>query len=65
MLGLLRKVRARIGTMLSPEPARPVGTPVGGAWLPPVLGAADWSHGLIASMADCDTGWYFERRPPR
>ena len=27
-------------------------------WLPPVLGPADWSLGL---MADIGAGWYFDR----
>jgi hypothetical protein len=31
-------------------------------WLPPVLGPADWSSGLLASMADKDSAWYFDRR---
>jgi hypothetical protein len=65
MLGLLQKVRAGVETMLSLEPARPIGTPAGGAWLPPVLGTTDWSNGLIGSMADSDTSWYFDRRPLR
>jgi hypothetical protein len=31
-------------------------------WLPPVLGPGDWSSGLLASMADKDSAWYFDRR---
>jgi hypothetical protein len=30
--------------------------------LPPVLGPSDWSDGLMASMADRSTAWYFDRR---
>lgn len=30
-------------------------------WLPPVLGPADWSSGLLASMADKSAAWYFDR----
>ena len=31
-------------------------------WLPPVLGPQDWSSGLLASMADKESAWYFDRR---
>ena len=31
-------------------------------WLLPVLGPEDWSSGLLASMADKDSAWYFDRR---
>ena len=31
-------------------------------WLPPVVGPQDWSSGLLASMADKDSAWYFDRR---
>ena len=30
--------------------------------LPPVLGPGDWSSGLLASMGDKDSAWYFDRR---
>ena len=31
-------------------------------WLPPMLGSSDWSHGIMESMADRSTAWYFDRR---
>ena len=31
-------------------------------WLPPVLAPADWSCGLIQSLADSSTAWYFDRQ---
>jgi hypothetical protein len=33
-----------------------------GNWLPPVLGPGDCSSVVMASMADRDAAWYFDRR---
>jgi hypothetical protein len=30
--------------------------------LPPVLGPSEWSHGVLVTMADSSTAWYFDRR---
>ncbi len=62
MHGLLRRVRTLIGDLLSREPTIQFGGNSSRDWLPPVLGPGDWSHGLIASMADASTAWYFHRR---
>ncbi len=62
MQKILRRVRALVGNMLTQEPMIGTRAHAGTDWLPPVLGPADWSHGLIASMADSSTAWYFGRR---
>jgi len=51
----------RIANALSPVPAIRFGT-AGRDELPPVLGPSEWSHGLLAGMADSGTAWYFDRR---
>lgn len=43
-------------TRRAPAPRRAPGPAAD--WLPPVLGPADWSSGL---MADRSAGWYFDR----
>ena len=57
-----RRLGKLIGGLLSPEPEIPFGRNPGNDALPPVLGPDDWSHGLMASMADSNTAWYFDRR---
>jgi hypothetical protein len=62
MTGLLNGIRTLIGDFLSREPEiRPRGN-TSRDWLPPVLSPSDWSHGLVESMADNSTAWYFDRR---
>ena len=62
MFGLLREVLALIVNSLSTEPAMRFGGNSATDGLPPVLGPSDWSHGLLESMADSGTAWYFDRR---
>jgi hypothetical protein len=61
MFGFLRKFFAPIAHSLSPEPTIRFGHG-GRDELPPVLGPSEWSHGLLAGMADSSTAWYFDRR---
>ncbi len=62
MQGLLSGVRKLIGNLLGREPTLRLGEDSSKDWLPPVLGPADWSQGLMASMADSSGAWYFDRR---
>lgn len=62
MRGFLRSVCALIANSLSPEPRMRFGGNSSKDELPPVLGPGDWSHGLLESMADSGTAWYFDRR---
>lgn len=62
MFGLLRKVRSLIAGSLSPEPRMRIGGNSSRDGLPPVLGASDWSYGLLGYMADSGAAWYFDRR---
>jgi len=43
-------------------PRTQLGSDTNRDWLPPVLGPSDWSGGLIQTMADSSTAWYFDRR---
>jgi len=61
MFGFLRRIRTRIANALSPVPAIRFQN-AGRDDLPPVLGPSEWSHGLLAGMADSGTAWYFDRR---
>jgi hypothetical protein len=65
MTGLLNGIRTLIGDLigdfLSREPTIRLRGNSGRDWLPPVLGPSDWSQGLIDSMADNGTAWYFDR----
>lgn len=62
MQGILRRFRTLILNSLSPEPTIAFGgTSSNDAW-PPVLGPSEWSHGLMTSMADNGSDWYFDRR---
>jgi hypothetical protein len=58
----LLAARALIGSLLSRDPSTPFGGNASKDWLPPVLGPADWSQELIATMADGGAAWYFDRR---
>lgn len=62
MQGLLSRVHQLIGNFLRREPTLRLGEDSSKDWLPPVFGPADWSQGLIASMADGGAAWYFDRR---
>lgn len=61
MQGLLRRLRTLVGFLPSREPALRFGGNASADWLPPVLGPSDWSDGLLATMADRSSAWYFER----
>ena len=61
MFGFLRQICTWIAHALSPLPAIRVGNG-GKDELPPVLGPSEWSHGLLAGMADSGSAWYFDRR---
>jgi hypothetical protein len=62
MSGFLRQICTLIANSLSPEPTMRFGGNSGRDALPPVLGPSDWSHGLLQSMADSGSAWYFDRR---
>ena len=62
MTGLLNGIRTLLGDFLCREPANRFYGNTSRDWLPPVLGPGDWSQGLIDSMADNGTAWYFDRR---
>ena len=62
MSGLLRQICESIARSLSREPTMRFGAHSSREGLPPVLGPHDWSHGLLQSMADSGTAWYFDRR---
>jgi hypothetical protein len=62
MRGFLRDVCALIANSLSREPGMRFGGNSSKDELPPVLATSDWSLGLVESMADSGTAWYFDRR---
>jgi len=62
MFGYLHQICALITDSLSPEPGMRFGGNSSGDWLPPVLGPSEWSHGVLVTMADSSTAWYFDRR---
>jgi hypothetical protein len=62
MFGILHQILAPIANSLSPEPTIRFGGSAGRDDLPPVLGPSEWSHGLLAGMADGSSAWYFDRR---
>jgi hypothetical protein len=62
MTGLLNGIRTVVWDSLSREPEIRLCGNEGRDWLPPVLGPRDWSHGIVESMADSGTAWYFDRR---
>lgn len=63
---MINEILCRIGRTLarvSMSDTEPANCTHGGVdWLPPVLGPADWSNGLIVGMADSSNAWYFDRR---
>jgi hypothetical protein len=61
-MSFLGRIRTKFGELLAPEPAMRFGGGTGWDWLPPSLGPSDWTHGMMESMADRSTCWYFERR---
>jgi hypothetical protein len=61
MQELLRRARGLIRKLQQQPTVRFVGSS-SRDWLPPVLGPSDWSYGLVQTMADSSTGWYFDRR---
>jgi hypothetical protein len=62
MLELLRTARGLIQKLQVREPAILRAGDASRDWLPPVLGPSDWSYGLMQTMADSSTAWYFDRR---
>lgn len=62
MFGFLDHICSLIAKSLSSEPTMHFGGSSGRDGLPPVLGPSEWSHGLLAGMADSSTAWYFDRR---
>lgn len=62
MTGLLKGIRTLFGDFLRREPTIQFYGNASRDWLPPVLGPSDWSQGLIDSMADNSSAWYFDRR---
>jgi len=62
MQEMLRRARGLIEKLQQRQPMIPFGGSSSRDWLPPVLGPSDWSCGLMQSMADSSTAWYFDRR---
>jgi hypothetical protein len=62
MRGITGKFGCWMTALLRREPARKFGGGYDSDWLPPVLGPGDWSSAVMASMADRDAAWYFDRR---
>ena len=62
MQKMLRRVRVLIQKLQQRQPKTPFRDSSGRDWLPPVLGPSDWSYGLMQSMADGSTTWYFDRQ---
>jgi hypothetical protein len=61
-MGLFGRLRTGFRELLAREPAMRFGGDRSQDWLPPMLGSSDWSHGIMESMADRSTAWYFDRR---
>ena len=59
---LLHRIRTGLGGLLAREPGMRFGGNSSRDWLPPMLGSSDWTHGMMESMADRSTAWYFDRR---
>lgn len=62
MQELLRRARGLIEKLQRREPTVRLGGDSSRDWLPPVLGPSDWSYGLMQTMADSSSAWYFDRR---
>jgi hypothetical protein len=62
MQELLRRARGLIQKLQQRQPTVRFGGSSSRDWLPPVLGPSDWSYGLMQTMADSNTAWYFDRR---
>ena len=62
MKELLRRARGLIQKLQQRPPAVRFGGSSSQDSLPPVFGPSDWSCGLMQSMADSSTAWYFDRR---
>ena len=62
MQEMLHRARRLLQKLQQRQPTIPFGGSSSRDWLPPVLGPSDWSYGLIQSMADSNTAWYFDRR---
>jgi hypothetical protein len=61
MKQILSNLARRMRALLQRAPSK-FGVNPAGEWLPPVLGPGDWSSAVMASMADRDASWYFDRR---
>ena len=57
---IMSNVARLMRALLRRGPTMKFGMNSAGDWLPPVLGPGDWS--VMASMADRDAAWYFDRR---
>jgi hypothetical protein len=64
MFGFLHPICRLIAHSLSPETTICFGGNAGKDGFPAVLGPREWSNGLLASMADNSTAWYFDRHRP-
>jgi len=62
MQEMLRRARGLIQNLQQRQPTMPFGGSSGRDWFPPLFGPSDWSYGLMQSMADTSTAWYFDRR---
>jgi hypothetical protein len=62
MQELLRRACGLIQKLQQRQPTVRFGGSSSRDWLPPVLGPSDWSYGLMHTMADSNTAWYFDRR---
>jgi hypothetical protein len=61
MQRIFQNLAQRFIRLVRREPTLRLGADMRSDWLPPVLGPGDWSSGLMASMADRSTAWYFDR----
>jgi hypothetical protein len=59
---IMSNVARGMRALLRRGPTMKFGVNSAGDWLPPVLGPGDWSSAVMASMADRDAAWYFDRR---
>lgn len=58
----VNRIRALVMKLQQREPMRRFGGDLSRDFLPPVLGPSEWSYGLMHTMADSGSAWYFDRQ---
>jgi hypothetical protein len=62
MQGFLQRAYGLVQKLQPQAPAIRLGDNANRDWLPPVIGPSDWSYGMMQTVADSSSAWYFDRR---